>query len=217
MKNIIDAVNENNKNIKNDNLLNDIFDDYCFDYNEILNIKERKIFIDKFETIFNVFVNKELTKEEKNQLINEIFNIFYLYFDKLSEFVLDKYYKNNQKLVECMKYALLSNGKRIRAMMMFISLYITSKNKIYNSFSIDCFMLSIEMIHAFSLIHDDMPCIDNDELRRGKPSTWKKYGESLALLSGDALLNLSYEIINILITYYDKYSNSLYLIPDSAS
>jgi len=55
-------------------------------------------------------------------------------------------------------------------------------------FMIAPFMVSIELIHTFSLIHDDLPCMDNDELRRGKPTVWKKYGEDIAVLVGDALM-----------------------------
>ena len=60
------------------------------------------------------------------------------------------------------------------------------------------FMLAIEMIHTFSLIHDDLPSIDNDELRRGKESTWKKYGEDVALLTGDALIFRAFSVVNYL-------------------
>ena len=57
------------------------------------------------------------------------------------------------------------------------------------------FAAAIEFIHAFSLVHDDLPCMDNDDMRRGKPSCHKKYGEALALLAGDALLNTAYEVM----------------------
>ena len=57
------------------------------------------------------------------------------------------------------------------------------------------FMAAIEMIHTSSLIHDDLPCMDNDTLRRGKPTTWVSFGEDMAVLSGDALIVLASEII----------------------
>merc|ERR1719379_2005572 len=54
---------------------------------------------------------------------------------------------------------------------------------------------ALEMIHTFSLIHDDLPCMDNDDFRRGKPTCHKQYGEDMAVLAGDALLTLAYEIM----------------------
>lgn len=56
-------------------------------------------------------------------------------------------------------------------------------------------MVGIEMIHAYSLVHDDLPCMDNDELRRGKPTVWKQYGETMAVLVGDALQSYGLELI----------------------
>lgn len=208
IKNIISYLD--NKKTKND-IHNNIYENINFHYERILDIKERNSFINELNNIIDKFENNDLNIDEKNKLIQNIFESFLIYFDTLCEFIINEYKidEDNKKLLECMKYALLSNGKRLRTFLMFTTAYIFDNNKCENSFSVDFFMLAMEMIHAFSLIHDDMPCIDNDELRRGKPSTWKQYGEDLALLAGDALLNLSYEIIHSLISYYSDYYSLL--------
>ena len=92
-------------------------------------------------------------------------------------------------LIEAQKYGLLGGGKRIRA---FLTLELCRilGGDIKNAVPYAC---AIEMIHASSLIHDDMPCMDNDDVRRGKPSTHKAFGETLALLSGDAMLVYAFE------------------------
>ena len=92
-----------------------------------------------------------------------------------------------------MEYSVIGSGKKLRPIFIFINSYL------FDFFSIEViehFMLSIEMIHTFSLIHDDLPAIDNDELRRGKESTWKKFGEGFGLLAGDALLSDAFNNIN---------------------
>ena len=89
-----------------------------------------------------------------------------------------------QQLIEAQKYGLLGGGKRIRAFLV-LELCRLFSGDIAPAIPYAC---AIEMIHASSLIHDDMPCMDNDDVRRGKPSTHKKFGESLALLSGDAMM-----------------------------
>ena len=96
-----------------------------------------------------------------------------------------------QQLIEAQKYGLLGGGKRIRAFLVL---------EVCRLFSGDItpaipYACAIEMIHASSLIHDDMPCMDNDDIRRGKPSTHKKFGESLALISGDAMMVKAFEVL----------------------
>ena len=96
-----------------------------------------------------------------------------------------------QEVVEAMRYSLLAGGKRIRAL-----------------FVLECcaalggareaalpLAAAIEMVHAYSLIHDDLPCMDDDDLRRGKPSCHKVYGEATALLAGDALLTQAFAVL----------------------
>lgn len=96
---------------------------------------------------------------------------------------------NISKLVEAMNYSVLAGGKRIRPIIM---------QEAYKLFggtgkAIEPFMAAIEMIHNYSLIHDDLPAMDNDVIRRGKPSTWKAYGEATAILAGDALQTYAFE------------------------
>lgn len=91
--------------------------------------------------------------------------------------------------VESMNYSLLAGGKRIRPILCLQSanLYNISNEEILP------YALALEMIHTYSLIHDDLPAMDDDDLRRGKPTNHKVYGEAIAILAGDGLLNLSYE------------------------
>ncbi len=94
-------------------------------------------------------------------------------------------------LREAMHYALFSGGKRIRPTLVFTSADFFDKS--YEE--VLPLALALECIHSYSLVHDDMPCMDDDETRRGQPTVHKKYGEAIALLCGDALLNLAYEIL----------------------
>ena len=89
-----------------------------------------------------------------------------------------------------LRHSLSAGGKRIRPILMieFYKMCGGTKNIVPVA-------SAIEMIHTFSLIHDDLPCMDNDDFRRGKPSCHKAFGEAIALLAGDALATLPYEII----------------------
>ncbi len=93
------------------------------------------------------------------------------------------------KLPEAMRYAVLAGGKRIRPLLMQESFRLFGGE----GTAVEPFMAAIEMIHTHSLIHDDLPAIDNDNYRRGKKTTHVVYGEALGILSGDALLNYAYE------------------------
>ena len=98
--------------------------------------------------------------------------------------------KGYQKLImEAMAYSLMAGGKRLRPMMM------QETFKLFGGTSkvIEPFMAAIEMIHTYSLVHDDLPAMDNDEYRRGRKTTWVVYGEDMAILTGDALLNYAFE------------------------
>lgn len=90
---------------------------------------------------------------------------------------------------EAMRYSLLGGGKRIRAALVleFARLCGVSEETAMP------FACAVEMIHAYSLIHDDLPCMDDDDFRRGKPSCHKQFGEARALLAGDGLLTLAFE------------------------
>ncbi|MDR2547654.1 MAG: polyprenyl synthetase family protein [Lachnospiraceae bacterium] len=119
--------------------------------------------------------------KSRTALVNEI----------IMEFVplADEYQQN---VVVAMNYSLAAGGKRLRPLLLL---------ETYKLFSDDeeeiCYplMAAIEMIHTFSLVHDDLPAIDNDEYRRGKKTTHVVYGEAMAILAGDGLLNLAYETV----------------------
>jgi len=93
------------------------------------------------------------------------------------------------KVMEAMNYSVLAGGKRLRPMLM----EETYKMFGGNGREIEPFMAAQEMIHTYSLVHDDLPCMDNDEYRRGRKTTHAVYGEGMAVLAGDALLNYAFE------------------------
>lgn len=92
-------------------------------------------------------------------------------------------------VIEAMNYSILAGGKRLRPMLMWETFKMMGgKGDVINPF-----MAAIEMIHTYSLIHDDLPCMDNDEYRRGRKTTHVVYGEAMATLAGDGLLNYAFE------------------------
>jgi farnesyl diphosphate synthase len=115
------------------------------------------------------------------------------YNAKITDQFIKKYLANQKKseLIDPMKYGVLSGGKKIR------SSIILSLGKVYNLKANKLLNLcaAVECIHSYSLIHDDLPCMDNDKIRRGKASTHIKFGESTAVLAGNSLLTLAFEII----------------------
>lgn len=96
-----------------------------------------------------------------------------------------------QTIMKAMNYSLESGGKRLRPILTLESCKIVG-GKEEDAIP---FAMAIEMIHTYSLIHDDLPALDNDDLRRGKPTNHKVFGEAMATLAGDALLNYAYEIM----------------------
>ena len=119
-----------------------------------------------------------------------------------------KYYEDRKKLVnsylekrmqkkgisrvdEAMKYSLLAGGKRIRPLLLMATADTVGGNG-YNYLPVAC---GLEMIHTYSLIHDDLPLMDNDDYRRGRLTNHKVYGDGMALLAGDALLTLAFEVM----------------------
>lgn len=99
---------------------------------------------------------------------------------------------HQKTIFEAMNYSVKAGGKRLRPLLM---------REVYRLFGgegkeIEPFMAAIEMIHTSSLIHDDLPCMDNDDFRRGKPSCHKAFGEATALLAGDTLLTEAFEVIS---------------------
>ena len=120
-------------------------------------------------------------KLQKEQKVREIEDSLQNYLPKQ---------KGYQKIImEAMEYSLLAGGKRLRPMLM---------KETYTLFGghskvIEPFMAAIEMVHTYSLVHDDLPAMDNDEYRRGRKTTHVVYGEDMAILAGDALLNYAFE------------------------
>ena len=110
-----------------------------------------------------------------------------------AEAVLKKYMPGEssyqKQVLEAMNYSVLAGGKRLRPILMEESfLLFGGQGEI-----IEPFMAALEMIHNYSLVHDDLPAMDNDEYRRGRETTWKVYGDGMAVLAGDGLLNLAFE------------------------
>ncbi len=111
-----------------------------------------------------------------------------------AEVALTEYFKNGWAgetvLSEAMQYSLLGGGKRIRAflVMEFCKLFGGTEKAAMP------YACALEMVHAYSLIHDDLPCMDDDDLRRGKPSCHKQFDEATALLAGDTLLTMAFEV-----------------------
>lgn len=101
--------------------------------------------------------------------------------------------EGRQKIVmEAVNYSFLSGGKRLRPMLMLETYRMFGGDKAV----IEPFLAAIEMIHTYSLIHDDLPAMDNDEYRRGRKTTHIVYGEAMGILAGDALLNLAFETVS---------------------
>ena len=131
-------------------------------------------------------------KVQKEQKVREIEDSLQNYLPKQ---------KGYQKIImEAMGYSLLAGGKRLRPMLM---------KETYTLFGghskvIEPFMAAIEMIHTYSLIHDDLPALDNDDYRRGQKTCHIVYGEDMAILTGDALLNYAYEVATKAFDLADK-------------
>ena len=92
-------------------------------------------------------------------------------------------------VLEAMNYSVMAGGKRLRPMLMQETYRMLGGQ----GHVVEPFMAAIEMIHTYSLVHDDLPAMDNDEYRRGKKTTWAVYGDDFGILAGDALLNWSFE------------------------
>ncbi len=110
--------------------------------------------------------------------------------------VLNKYLPKEegyaQRVIEAMNYSLLAGGKRLRPVMMLES-YRLFAGENADREVVEPFMAAMEMIHTYSLVHDDLPALDNDEYRRGRKTTHAVYGAGMATIAGDGLLNLAYE------------------------
>ncbi len=116
-------------------------------------------------------------------------------YQNMIEIALEKYLPKGvfteQTLIDSMKYSLMCGGKRVRPLLTLLFCELCNKNA---EIALP-YACAVEMIHTYSLIHDDLPCMDDDDFRRGKPSNHKVYGEDIATLSGDAMQSLAFEIM----------------------
>ena len=120
--------------------------------------------------------------EIRDEKVKEIENIILEYLPKEEG--------PQKKVIEAMRYSVMAGGKRLRPMMLKEA-YVLFGGR---GDKADAFMAALEYIHNYSLVHDDLPAMDNDEYRRGRKTTHVVYGEDLAILAGDALLNYAYEV-----------------------
>lgn len=126
-------------------------------------------------------LNKSQFMEELQQKVEHINNV-------LEKFLPVE--EGQQRIIfEAMNYSVRAGGKRLRPILMEETYHMFGGS----SAVIEPFMAAIEMIHTYSLVHDDLPAMDNDDYRRGKKTTHAVYGEAMGILAGDALLNLAYE------------------------
>lgn len=112
------------------------------------------------------------------------------YIEDVLKRLLPKNPSYQKTIYEAMEYSVMAGGKRLRPMMMYQSYKMFGGNE---KNLIEPFMAAIEMIHTYSLVHDDLPAMDNDDYRRGRKTTHVVYGEDMGILAGDALLNFAYE------------------------
>lgn len=114
--------------------------------------------------------------------------------------ILDKKLPKNEesygKICEAMRYSVLNGGKRLRAIMLLEAFRMFADDRKMEEKLVYPFITAIECIHGYSLVHDDLPAMDNDVLRRGKPTTHVAYGHAMGVLAGDALLNYAFELIS---------------------
>ncbi len=109
--------------------------------------------------------------------------------------------KYPEKIYEAMRYSVFAGGKRLRPVLAVAACEMSGGNRK----DVADFACALEMIHTYSLIHDDLPAMDNDDFRRGLPTCHKKFNEAIAVLAGDALLNMAYEVmIDSVISKSDK-------------
>ena len=135
---------------------------------------------------------------------------------KLCEEIIDRYLPAPKGyyavLTDAMRYSVNAGGKRIRPVIMMETCKIFGGAP---SAILEPFVAAIEMIHTYSLIHDDLPAMDNDDYRRGRKTTHKVYGEAIAILAGDGLLNLAYEVASSAFdagTYTDRVIKALKIL-----
>lgn len=136
-------------------------------------------------------------KQLRDEKLKEIESILGKYLPEPSGY--------QKKIMEAMEYSLMAGGKRLRPMLM---------NETYVMFGgadfvIQPFMAAMEMIHTYSLVHDDLPAMDNDDYRRGRKTTHVVYGEAMGILAGDALLNFAFETATKTLLQYPEKSSEI--------
>lgn len=122
-------------------------------------------------------------KDRLNNYIREIDGYLKVFFPREEDIPRD--------IIEAMEYSIFAGGKRLRPILLIEGAKSIGGN-IKRVLPLAC---ALEMIHTYSLIHDDLPSMDNDDFRRGKPTNHKVFGEGMAILAGDGLLNYSYELM----------------------
>lgn len=128
------------------------------------------------------FMENTVFKQEQEKNISYIEDVLKNYLPKNPSF--------QKTIYDAMEYSVMAGGKRLRPMMMYQAYKMFGgEDKVL----IEPFMAAIEMIHTYSLVHDDLPAMDNDTYRRGRKTTHVVYGEDMGILAGDALLNFAYE------------------------
>ena len=125
--------------------------------------------------------------------------------DSLIELLENYRAKYPEKLAEAMEYAVMNGGKRIRPILMYMICDLFGKNNSENYDKVREITVALEFIHCYSLVHDDLPAMDNDDYRRGKLTVHKKYNEAIGILVGDVLLTEAFGIIANSKSLGDKY------------
>ena len=130
-----------------------------------------------------------------NQMTEDSINQWVLEHQKRVDLILQDFFntQENTLLKKACEYTLLNGGKRLRSLLIYA---VGEDEKILNKFHLDQLALSVELIHAYSLTHDDLPSMDDDSLRRGKPSCHIKFNEGQAILAGDALQSLAFQVLS---------------------
>lgn len=125
-------------------------------------------------------------EEQMIEKTNETQQIVYSFLPKEEGF--------QKMVISAMNYGMTAGGKRLRPMLIMETYRLFNPEGDKNIDAVKAFMAAIEMIHTYSLIHDDLPAMDNDDYRRGRKTTHIVYGEAMAILAGDGLLNYAYEV-----------------------
>ena len=113
------------------------------------------------------------------------------HFEWYADSTLPKPGREPRRLIGAMRYAVLGGGKRVRALLAYAAGAVSGASPE----ALDRAALALELVHAYSLVHDDMPSMDNDTLRRGKPTVHVQYGEATAMLAGDALQTEAFTVL----------------------